>query len=98
MGNSINELTLPEIEKGMMKKQHRFLCFLMVVFLIGLLNIVDAKNLDSTYTLQLHPSTVVLRGGHVTETLHVEIRDKDGELICPSGRRISFVSSNPSLV
>ena len=81
-----------------MKKQHRFLCCLMVVFSIGLLNIVDAKNLDSTYTLQLNPSTVVLRGGHVKETLHLEIRDKDGELICPSGLRISFVSSNPSLV
>jgi len=42
---------------------------------------------------------VILRGGHITETLRLEIRDEEnGKLVSPIGRQVLFASTNPSLV
>jgi len=49
-------------------------------------------------TIRLDPAIVVLRGGQTTETLHLEIRDSEGELISPDGRTVSYTSSKPWLV
>jgi len=50
------------------------------------------------YTIRLDPAIVVLRGGQTTETLHLEVRDLEGELISLDGHTVSYTSSKPSLV
>jgi PKD repeat protein len=60
--------------------------------------ISNADDPSCSYTVRLHPMTVVLRDGHITETLRLEIRGEEGELISPIGRQVLFTSTNPSLV
>ncbi len=60
--------------------------------------ISNAEDPSCSYTVRLHPMTVVLRDGHITETLRLEIRGEEGELISPIGRQVLFTSTNPSLV
>jgi PKD repeat protein len=60
--------------------------------------ITNAEDLGCRYTVRLHPAPVVLREGHITKTLRLEIRGAEGELISPIGRQVLFTSTNPSLV
>lgn len=57
----------------------------------------NAEDPACRVTVRLHPTTIVLRSGHVTETLHLELRDEAGNLLSPAGRSVSFTSSDPSL-
>ncbi|MDY7077433.1 MAG: PKD domain-containing protein [Chloroflexota bacterium] len=58
----------------------------------------NAQDPSCNYTIRLHPMTVILHDGHITETLRLEIRGVRGELISPIGRQVLFTSTNPSLV
>ncbi len=60
--------------------------------------ISNAEDPSCSYTVRLHPMTVILRDGHITETLRLEIRDESGKLVSPFGRQVAFTSTNPSLV
>ena len=60
--------------------------------------IANATSADCDLILRLHPPSLLLRDGVVSQSLHLEIRDATGQLISPIGHQAIFTSTNPSLV
>ncbi len=60
--------------------------------------IANATGAGCDLVLHLHPPTVFLLGGNVTQPLRLEIRDADGRLVSPIGRQAIFTSTQASLV
>lgn len=62
------------------------------------ISVTNAEDPLCNYALMVYPSTVILRRGKTSETLHVELRDDDGAPISLNDKKVSFSSNNPDIV
>jgi hypothetical protein len=61
-------------------------------------SVTSADNPLCSYSVRVCPETVVLRGGVTSDSLKVEIRGSEGQLISTDGYEVVFSSSNETLV